>query len=75
MEQARQAGADAYVTGDLKYHDADAAEDMALVNVPHGAVEQAVLAAWTPRLADALAPSGVPVQFTSVDTDPWRDAC
>ena len=75
VEQARQAGADAYVTGDLKYHDADAAEDMALVNVPHGAVEQAVLAAWTPRLADALAPSGVPVQFTSVDTDPWRDAC
>lgn len=75
VEAARQAGADAYVTGDLKYHDADAAEGMGLVNIPHGVVEQHALAAWTPRLADALAPAGVEVRITSVDTDPWREAC
>lgn len=75
IEAARAAGADAYVTGDLKYHDADAAEGMALVNVAHGAVEQHCLCAWTPVLAHALAPSGVSVAFTTVDTDPWREAC
>lgn len=75
IEAARAAGADAYVTGDLKYHDADAAEGMALINVAHGAVEQHCLRAWTPVLADALAPSGVPVAFTTIDTDPWREAC
>jgi len=75
VDAAREAGAHAYVTGDLKYHDADAAEGMGLVNVPHGVVEQHAMAAWTPRLAEALAPAGVQVRFTSVDTDPWRDAC
>ncbi len=75
VAQARAAGAEAYVTGDLTYHDADAAEGMALVNVPHGAVEQHLMRAWTPRLAAALEASGVPVGFTSVDTDPWREAC
>lgn len=75
VDAAREAGAHAYVTGDLKYHDADAAEGMGLVNIPHGVVEQHALAAWTPRLADALAPAGVEVRVTSVDTDPWREAC
>lgn len=75
VEAARQAGADAYVTGDLKYHDHDAAEGMGLVNVAHGAVEQHVMRQWIPALADALAPSSVPVAFTSVDTDPWQEAC
>lgn len=75
IDAARAAGVDAYVTGDLKYHDADAAEGMALVNVAHGAVEQHCLRAWAPVLADALAPSGVTVAFTTVDTDPWREAC
>ena len=63
------------MTGDLKYHDHDAAEGMALVNVAHGAVEQHAMRQWTPALRDALAPSGVQVAFTSVDTDPWREAC
>lgn len=75
IEAARAADARAYVTGDLKYHDADAAEGMALVNVAHGAVEQQCLRAWTPALANAVAPAGVPVAFTTVDTDPWREAC
>lgn len=75
VQAARDAGADVYVTGDLKYHDADAAEGMGLVNLPHGVVEQHALAAWAPRLAEALAPAGVEVHVTSVDTDPWREAC
>lgn len=75
IDAARAAGADAYVTGDLKYHDFDAAEGMGLVNLPHAAVEAHALRQWTPRLADALAPSGVQVSPSSVDTDPWCAAC
>ena len=71
VEAARQAGADAYVTGDLKYHDHDAAEGMGLVTMAHGAMEQHLMREWTPRLADAVAAAGVTVAFTSVDTDPW----
>lgn len=72
---ARASGAEAYVTGDLKYHDADAAEGMGLVNIAHGAVEQQAMRMWTPALADALMPHGVEVAFARGDTDPWRDAC
>ena len=75
MQAARDAGADAYVTGDLKYHDFDAAEGMGLVNVPHAAVEAHVLRQWVPKLADALASHGVVVTPSSVDTDPWFAAC
>ena len=71
VEAARQAGADAYVTGDLKYHDHDAAEGMGLVTMAHGAMEQHLMREWTPRLAEAVAAAGVNVAFTSVDTDPW----
>lgn len=72
---ARAAGADAYVTGDLTYHDFDTAEGMGLVNVPHGAVERHALSAWIPVLAAVIAPSGVTVGFAAVDTDPWYAAC
>ncbi len=75
VQVAREAGADAYLTGDLTYHDADAADGMALVNLPHGAVEQHAMRAWAPRLAELLASAGVVVAFASEDTDPWRDAC
>jgi dinuclear metal center YbgI/SA1388 family protein len=75
IQAARDAGADAYVTGDLKYHDFDAAEGMGLVNVPHAAVEAHALRQWAPRLADALADHGVEVAPSSVDTDPWFPAC
>ena len=75
IQAARESGADAYVTGDLKYHDFDAAEGMGLINVPHAAVEAHALRQWTPTLADALAPHGVQVVASSVDTDPWFAAC
>ncbi len=75
IDAAREAGADAYLTGDLKYHDFDAAEGMGLVNLPHAAVEAHALREWTPLLKAALAPSGVDVVTASVDTDPWFAAC
>ena len=75
MQAARDAGADAYVTGDLKYHDFDAAEGMGLVNLPHAAVEAHVLREWVPKLAEALTADGVVVTPSSVDTDPWFAAC
>lgn len=68
---ARDAGADAYVTGDLKYHDADRAGGMALVTIPHAAVERHVMRVWSRRLGHALAPNGVEVVFADTDTDPW----
>ena len=49
---ARDAGADAYVTGDLKYHDFDAAEGMGLVNLPHAAME-ALFATEPPRIEES----------------------
>lgn len=71
IDVARDAGADVYVTGDLKYHDADRADRMALVCVPHGQIEAAALAAWSPTLAGVLAPEGVQVRVASGSTDPW----
>ena len=36
------------VTSDLKYHDADRADGLGLISVPHGQIEAATLAAWCP---------------------------
>jgi dinuclear metal center YbgI/SA1388 family protein len=71
---ARAGGADAYVTSDLKYHDADRAGGMPLVHVPHAAVEGAVLKRWTRSLGRALAEEGVETGFAETDTDPWQVA-
>lgn len=71
IDAARDAGADAYVTGDLKYHDADRAGPMALVTIPHAAVERHAMRVWSRRLEQALTPNGVEVIFADTDTDPW----
>jgi dinuclear metal center YbgI/SA1388 family protein len=71
LEAAKASGADVYVTSDLKYHDADRAEDMALICVPHGQIEALALAAWTPALAKAVAGVGVAVAVAGTATDPW----
>jgi putative NIF3 family GTP cyclohydrolase 1 type 2 len=73
IPDAVSADVDAYVTGDLKYHDADIAGGMPLVCVPHGVVESATLAAWAPALAAAV-PSTVTVTLASRGTDPWTTA-
>lgn len=74
IDAARAAGADLYVTGDLTYHDSDRAEDMALIDAPHGATETAALVAWLPTLQRALAPLGVTATMAPDTTDPWRRA-
>jgi dinuclear metal center YbgI/SA1388 family protein len=66
------AGAHAYVTGDLKYHDADRFPAIALIDVPHAGVEREAMRTWAAGFADALAGDGVDVRFARADTDPWR---
>lgn len=72
IDDARAAGVDAYVTGDLKYHDADRAEGMPLLCLPHGQTERVAMHAWFPLLREALAGEGVDAVFAATDTDPWR---
>jgi dinuclear metal center YbgI/SA1388 family protein len=74
IPDARAADADAYVTSDLKYHDADRAEGLPLVTLPHARVERIALKRWTKVLERALAPEGVEVHFAETDTDPWQSA-
>jgi dinuclear metal center YbgI/SA1388 family protein len=74
LDRAREAGADAYVTSDLKYHDADRADGLGLICLPHGQIEGLALARWCPQLASALAPEGVAASVAAVSTDPWQSA-
>jgi dinuclear metal center YbgI/SA1388 family protein len=71
---ARAAEADAYVTSDLRYHDADRAEGLPLVALPHARAERIAMKRWTKSLELALAPDGVEVRFAEADTDPWQSA-
>ncbi len=72
IPEARAAGADAYVTSDLKYHDADRALGLPLVGIPHAAVEQRALREWSRVLARTLAGEGAEVAFAESTTDPWQ---
>lgn len=72
IDEARAAEADAYVTSDLKYHDADRAGGLPLVQLPHGRAERVALKRWVKVLERALTPEGVEVRFADTDTDPWQ---
>ena len=50
--------ADVLVTGDVKYHEARAAQaqGLALIDAPHGVTEQEGVLRWAERLAGALGP-------------------
>lgn len=74
IAEARAAEADAYVTSDLKYHDADRAEGMPLVCLPHARAERVAMRRWTKGLERALAPERVEVRFADAETDPWQTA-
>jgi len=74
ISEARAAGADAYVTSDLRYHDADRALGLPLIALPHARAEREALKRWTKVLGRALAPEGVEVLFARTDTDPWQEA-
>lgn len=73
LDAARAAGADVYVTSDLRHHPASEAvawdDAPALVDVPHWAAEWL----WLPRLAAELRSQldGAPVTVSEIVTDPW----
>ncbi|MCZ7662100.1 MAG: Nif3-like dinuclear metal center hexameric protein [Thermoleophilia bacterium] len=66
--------ADALVTGDLRYHDAERAQDLGLglVMVPHGHVEAWALRRWVGTLRRALADPEVEVRFSQAARSPWQ---
>ena len=66
--------ADVLVTGDVKYHEARAAQaqGLALVDAPHGLTEQAAVLRWARTLADTLGP-GVQVEtFKNPGVAVWQ---
>lgn len=72
---ALRAGADVFVTGDLRHHvTLDAREQgLALVDAGHHATEVAALPHWRERLVEAAGARGLhaPVIASAVDTSPW----
>lgn len=74
IDAARAAEADAFVTSDLKYHDADRAEGLPLIALPHARAERVALKRWCKVLERAVAAGGVEVRFAQTDTDPWQSA-
>ncbi|MET3963407.1 dinuclear metal center YbgI/SA1388 family protein [Marmoricola sp. OAE513] len=76
---ARRAGADVYVTSDLRHHPAsESVEDggPALIDVAHWAAESLWLPVLRDRLVDALGARpndtvGVSVHISTTTTDPW----
>ncbi len=79
FDAVREAGADVYVTADLRHHPASEVRDRAgegppyLVDVAHWASEWPWLAGVSNRLEGALMDTGTPVEvLVSVrSTDPW----
>ena len=74
IDDARAAEADAFVTSDLKYHDADRAEGLPLIALPHARAERVALKRWSRVLQKAVASQGVEIRFAETDTDPWQSA-
>jgi dinuclear metal center YbgI/SA1388 family protein len=72
IDDARAAEADAYVTSDLRYHDADRAEGLPLIALPHARAERVTMKRWTRTLQRALASERVEVRFADAETDPWQ---
>ncbi len=73
LANAQAAGADVYVTSDLKHHPVsehlERAEACAVIDVPHWAAE----ATWLPVAASALQArvAGIDVRVSELVTDPW----
>lgn len=73
LPRARQAGADVYVTSDLRHHPAsESLEDggPALIDVAHWAAESLWLPVLRDRLVDAMGDT-VAVHVSTINTDPW----
>ncbi len=73
LDRARAAGADVYLTSDLRHHPASELREHgapALVDVAHWAAESAWLPVLRRRLVDALGDT-VEVTVSTTNTDPW----
>ena len=68
--------ADVLVTGDVKYHEARAAQaqGLALIDAPHGVTEQEAVLRWAERLRDALGPARAVETFRDPAVAVWRDS-
>jgi dinuclear metal center YbgI/SA1388 family protein len=75
LEQAARM-ADAFVTGDLAYHDADRAEELglAVISVPHGELEWAAMRQWLDGAQPSLTREGVVVALSQAWRSAWRRA-
>ncbi|HLR85086.1 MAG TPA: Nif3-like dinuclear metal center hexameric protein, partial [Nocardioidaceae bacterium] len=77
LDRARRAGADVYVTSDLRHHPVselqEEPEAPAVIDVPHWAAEWTWLPVAERALADRLAAEGATVEtrVSRVVTDPW----
>jgi putative NIF3 family GTP cyclohydrolase 1 type 2 len=57
-------GAQVFITGDIKYHDAQALEPLGLtVDAGHFSLEETMMRTWMEILARELAPLGIHVHF------------
>lgn len=78
LADALDAGADVYLTSDLRHHPASEFREQpsapALVDVPHWAAEWCWLAVAEAALRGALAPAGrsIETRVSRVPTDPWN---
>ncbi|RNL64354.1 Nif3-like dinuclear metal center hexameric protein [Nocardioides marmoriginsengisoli] len=73
LDRARAAGADVYVTSDLRHHPASESREgggPALVDVAHWAAESLWLPTLRDRLVEALDDT-VAVHVSTINTDPW----
>jgi len=66
--------AEVLITGDVKYHDAERAQDLGLdlVVAPHGLLEVWALRAWSQGLRETLEERGVEVVFAEAGGSAWR---
>lgn len=76
LDRAREAGADVYLTSDLRHHPASEFREHdgpALIDVAHWAAEWTWLPVLADRLRAALADKGanVEVRVSEIITDPW----
>lgn len=74
MEEAARV-ADVFITGDLRYHDAQRAADLglSLIQAPHFDLEDWTLRRWMPTLAEALAKWRVRAVYSATGTTLWKE--
>jgi dinuclear metal center YbgI/SA1388 family protein len=68
--------ADVLITGDVKYHEARAAQaqGLALIDAPHGVTEQEGVLRWAERLAGALGPGATVETFRNPSVAVWNES-